>query len=295
MTSHSAHVRPATDDDRSRILEISSQIWDGDDYVPHLLESWYVDTAGELVVAEIDGTVIAFAHRTWVLPRVAWFEGIRTDPAHQGRGAGKAITEYLIRSARDAGATHINLSTYIDNESSIHIIESYGFQLTASFSYLERPGDLPPPILALESSQIRPLSERETITFVGGSEYLNLAQRQVSHGWKFLPYDHDATAAISPLAYRRGYWEADELRAAVCIRHNPADGGPFSLSFLDGEPDAMRSLLNRALYDYDGKTIEAMVPVHQGRHAAVFELLKEAGFFSWSEFRADVFVYGMVL
>ena len=295
MSSHSVQVRKARQDDRPRILAISSKIWDGDDYVPELLESWYADTAGELVVAVIDDTVIAFAHRTWVLPGIAWFEGIRTDPAHQGRGAGKAITEYLIRSARDAGATHIHLSTYIDNESSIHIIESYGFQLAATFTYLERPGDLPPPKETREIPQLRPLSEQETIAFVENSDYLSLAGHRFSHGWKFLPFDHDPRAAISPLAYRRGHWESDELKAAVCIRHNPAHGGSFTLNFLDGDPDAMCALLNQALYDYDGKTIEVMVPVQHGRHAAVFELLKEAGFTSWSEFKADVFVYEMVL
>ncbi|MBE0634737.1 GNAT family N-acetyltransferase [Candidatus Bipolaricaulota bacterium] len=295
MTQQTLHVRKATPDDRGRILEISVQIWDGDDYVPQLLDSWLAEDEGELVVTTLDDVVIAFAHRSWLCPGIAWFEGIRTDPAHQGRGAGKAITEYLIGSAHDAGATRIALSTYIDNKASIHIIESYGFRLTATFSYLERAGDLPPPQEEDRAASIRELTETETREFIGTSAFLSMAQRQLSHGWKFLPFDHDPSRSIEPLAYRVGYWEEDELTAVLCIRQEPAIGGPITLSFLDGESAAMSRLLNHALNVYEGSTMQVMVPVHQGRRAAAFAVLRESGFISWSDFHPDVFVYEMVL
>lgn len=290
-------VRKAEDGDRPRILEISSQIWDGDDYVPELLDRWFTDEKGELVVAEIDGNVIAFAHRTWTLPGIAWLEGIRTDPAHQGRGAGRAITEYLIQSSREAGATRIHLSTYIDNESSIHIIESHGFQLIGTFSYVERPADLPLQEAATKIREACPLSVPETLAFIETSEYLSLAQRQIAQGWKFFSFDSKPTGSIASLEYRIGYGRSDAPEAVLCIRHRPtpAWGGPFSIGFLDGEPDAMRRLLNHAMHDYEGKSLEAMVPIHQGRHATALSVLQQAGFKSWSGFKADVFVYEMVL
>jgi ribosomal protein S18 acetylase RimI-like enzyme len=295
MSKPTVHVRQATQDDRPRILEISSQIWDGDDYVPSLLDAWIADTAGELVVAALDNTVIAFAHRTWSLPGIAWLEGIRTDPAYQGCGAGKAMTEHLIASSRAAGATHINLSTYIDNEASIHIIEAYGFGLVATFSYLERTGDLPPPDARDEEGQIRPLSELETLAFVKDSAYLALAQRQFSHGWKFLPFDRDPNKAIAPLAYCLGYWQSNALKAVVCVRQEPAGVGPCTLNFLDGEPEAMTALLSHTLRAYAGRALEVMLPTHQGKHAAALRLLQDMGFESWSGFKADVFVYEMIL
>jgi hypothetical protein len=64
-------VRQAAVTDRARILEISSQIWDGNDYVPEVLDAWFADAEGELVVATLDGHVIAFAHRSWLCPKVA--------------------------------------------------------------------------------------------------------------------------------------------------------------------------------------------------------------------------------
>ncbi|MCK4570540.1 GNAT family N-acetyltransferase [Candidatus Bipolaricaulota bacterium] len=295
MSNQPIRVRRATLDDRERILEISAQIWDGEDYVPELLDGWLTDLKGELVVAMLDDHILAFAHRTWLCPGIAWFEGIRTDPACQGRGAGKAITEYFIRAARDAGATHIELSTYIDNEASIHIIESYGFQLVGTFSFLERPAGLEPPKGVVNSLNIRPVSEQETIDFVSHSEFLSLAQRRFPRGWRFFPFDHDPREAIARLECRLGYWDEDQLEAVLCIRQDPAHGGPSTINFLDGEPSAMRALLNHGLRLYGSKTMGIMVPIHLGRHAAVLEWLREAGFTSWSEFKPDVFAYEMVL
>jgi len=283
VSGMSVCVRRAIESDRARILEISSQIWGGDDYVLDLLDGWFADLEGELVVAALDDHVISFAHRTWLCPGIAWFEGMRTDPAFQGRGAGKAITEHLIRAVRDARATHIELSTYIDNKASIHIIESYGFQLVGTFSYLERPHDSESPETVGEVSSIRSLSEQETLEFVRNSDYLSLAQRRFSHGWKFFPFDHDPKKAIVDLECRLGYWELDELKAALCIRHRPDHEGWITINFLDGEPDAMCALLDHAVSLYAGTTMEIMVPIRSGRHAAALKLLRRAGFKSWSK------------
>ena len=288
-------VRRAIESDRESIVEISGQIWDGEDYVPELLDDWFTDREGELVVATLDDQVIAFAHRTWLCPGIAWFEGIRTDPASQGCGAGKAITEYLIRAARDAGATHIELSTYIDNEASIHIIKAYGFQLVGTFSYMERPNELEPPESVGESLSIRPISEQETIEFVGHSEFLSLARRRFPRGWRFFPFDLDSCEAIARLECRLGFWAGDVLKAVMCIRQSPDHEGGITINFLDGEPAAMCALLNHALVRYEGKTMQIMVPIHQGRHAAVLPLLRRSEFRSWSESEADVFVYEMLL
>ena len=288
-------VRRAIESDRARILDISSQIWDGEDYVPELLDGWFTDREGELVVATLDTQVIAFAHRTWLCPGIAWFEGIRTDPASQGCGAGKAITEYLIRAARGAGATHIELSTYIDNEASIHIIESYGFQLVGTFSYLERPHEWEPPESVGESSSIRAISEQETIEFVSSSEFLSLARRRFPRGWRFFPFDHNPCEAIARLECRLGFWEGDGLKAVMCIRQSPDHEGGITINFLDGEPAAMCDLLNHALVRYGGKTMQIMVPIHQGRRAHVLPLLSRSEFRSWSESEADVFVYEILL
>jgi hypothetical protein len=85
------------------------------------------------------------------------------------------------------------------------------------------------------------------------------------------------------------------VKAALCIRQNSDTDGSIIINFLDGEALAMSTLLNHALCLYEGKTMETMVPIHLGRHAASLDVFREAGFKSWSDFRPDVFAYEMVL
>ena len=288
-------VRRARPEDRVRILEISSQIWDGDDYVPELLNGWMADREGELAVAVLDDHVISFAHRTWLSPKIAWFEGIRTDPAWEGHGAAGAITQHFIRQAKADGATRINLSTYIDNEASIHIIESSGFACVATFSYVERAADLAPPLSEQPAGSIRALSQSEILTFVEGSDFLALAQRRFPRGWRFFPFDYAPNEAIAGLSYGIGMWEKDVLTAALCIRQDQDHIGQITINFLDGEPAGIRCLLAHAINHYAGKGFEIMVPVRQGQHARALEVLREAGFTSWLDFKPDVFAYEMVI
>lgn len=288
-------VRAATQSDQAQILAISAQIWDGEDYVPELLGGWFADSEGELVVATLEEQVIAFAHRTWLCPGIAWLEGIRTDPAFQGRGAGKAITEYFIRGSREAGATHIELSTYIDNQASIHILETYGFQLVGTFSYLERPAELDSPESSEETSNIHAVSEKEAIDFVAQSKFLSLARRRFPRGWRFFPFDHDPCEAIARLECCIGLWQDKNLEALLCIRQSPDHPDWVTMNFLDGAPDAMRILLDHALRLYAGKQLQIMLPIDHGEHAGALQLLQEAGFTSWSGFKPDVFAYEMVL
>jgi len=290
----SLSVRTAQVGDRDRIVEISSRIWEGEDYVPEVLDDWFADREGELAVAMLDGQIISFAHRTWLCPGIAWLEGIRTDPVSEGHGAARAITEHFIRGARAAGATHIELSTHVDNKASIHIIESYGFQVVGSFSYLERPCDVAPPEIMPGSASIRPISETETVEFVSHSEFLLLAQRRFPRGWRFFPFDHDPLEATARLECRLGIGDMGALKAAVCIRQSPNHGKWATINFLDGDEVAMQVLLNHALQLYAGKNLSMMVPIHLGQHAPVLGLLRDNGFKSWSEFKPDVFAYELV-
>ncbi len=287
-------LRPLAPEDRPRIVEISSQIWDGHDYVPELLDEWFADADGEVVGALLDGGLVGFARRTWLAPGLAWFEGIRTDPGCRGRGVGRAITEHLIHQARAGGASRISLSTYIRNEASIHIIESYGFERVAAFVYRERPADAPPIETSPEADpHIGVATEEETIDFVADSPFLQLAHRRFPRGWRFFPFDHDPVAAVARMAVRLG-WRSSRLEAVLCSRWPPGVSKTV-INFLDGEPEAMRGLLRHALALYPGAETAFMVPAAAGKVAAVDSLLDEHGFALWADGDPDVFLYELSL
>ena len=296
MAEDTVQLRLVTEADRSRIVEISSQIWDGHDYVPELLDEWFADPKGEVIGAILGDELVAFARRTWLAPGLAWFEGIRTDPAYRGRGIGREITEYFIDRARAAGASRISLSTYATNEASIHIIESYGFERVATFSYRERPSDAPAPDTCPgASSQIVPISEQETVKYVAGSSFLELANRRFPRGWRFFPFDHDPHEAIARMGLRLGWREDGNLKALLCARWRPGESDHTVFNFVDGDPEAMRGLLLYAVGLYAGTEIAAMIPVVAGETAAVGPLVGEFAFKTWSDGTADVYVYELAL
>ena len=286
-------LRRLVPEDRPRILEISSQIWDGHDWVPGAFDEWLADPAGETVAAEWAGVLIGFARRTWLHPSHAWFEGIRTDPAHRGKGAGRAITEHLIEGARRDGTEKIHLSTHIDNEASIHIIESYGFERVASFVYLEgRPVDTPPEEIGPE---IVPVREEEAAWFVDRSAFLELAQRRFPRGWRFFPFDVDPLSAVARLETRMGIRRDGALVALACARQSVDGTGPVTLNFADGAPDDVRRLLGEMHRRYAGRTIETMVPKQGDQEAALLAILRELDYETWHNYAAAVFVYELAL
>lgn len=298
MTDDVIHLRSVTEADRSRIVEISSQIWEGHDYVPELLDEWLADSEGEVIGAVLDGRLVGFARRTWLAPGLAWFEGIRTDPAYRGRGIGRAITEYLIGRARAADASRISLSAYVTNAASIHIIESYGFAQVATFVYRERPADAPSPDQDIGADpQIAPVSEEETVEYVAGSSFLRLAQRRFPRGWRFFPFDHDPREAVARMGFRLGWRDNSNLKALLCARWRPGESDHAVFNFVDGDLEAMRALFRHAVGLYAGTEIAMMVPVWDGQIAAVEPLLDGFGFTSWSDgmANADVYVYELAL
>jgi ribosomal protein S18 acetylase RimI-like enzyme len=284
----SMEVRRARPADRQRILDISAQIWDGYDYVPLMLDEWLAGTAGELLVAALDGGVAAFSYRTWVADGHAWLQGIRTDTALRGKGLGRALTERSIERAWADGARRIGLSTYIDNQASIHIVESFGFRRMASFVYLE--GDLPGRSEP-EDTGVVPLSDGEAIRVIGRSDYLAAANGRFPWEWKFLSFDWSPRAAIAWAPYRIGIRRDGEVVSALCASPGSTPSDAAFLSFLDGEPDDLLTLLRHAQADLGAAKWEAMVPKDGDRGARALAVLRDSGLRSWTEFSADVFSY----
>lgn len=281
-------VRRAREEDRARILAISAQIWDGYDYVPHVLDEWLSGRTGELLVAVLDGTVAAFSYLTWLADGHAWLQGIRADTALRGRGTAKALTERSIDMAWAAGARRIGLSTYVDNRASMHIAESFGFRRVASFVYLE--GELAEGS-GLSSGMINAVPVDEAIEFVAGSDYLRRAADRFPYAWKFLAFDWSPRAALGLAPYRIGVRRDGQWVAALCAAPPSSTSGAATLCFLDGERDDMAALVRVARSELETERWEAAIPKDGDRAHGALAVVRELGMRSWSEFEEDVFAY----
>jgi len=297
MIDHRASIvlRRATAADKDRILEISSQIWDGDDYVGTVFDDWLADARGEVAVALIEGEIVGFAHLSYLLPGYAWMEGIRTDPARRNKGAARAINDYLVAQAA-RGADRIGLSTYIDNEASIHIIESSGFTRTASFIYFEAELDAAVRTEGRPSERAAIVSRDEAIEFIRKSEFLAVSNGFLPHGWKFYPFRRDPQASLGWERDLIGIRESGRLAALASVARLPQLDGRLQLNFLDGAAGAVEELTYHVLHlAREARVVEVMVPKNSSREAPCLSVFKHIGFEAWNGFVPDVFVYEMAI
>jgi GNAT superfamily N-acetyltransferase len=286
-------IRTARLADRVRILAISSQIWEGDDYVPQIIDEWLRMRDSEVAVAELGGTVIAFARAVNLTPGYVWLEGIRTDTASQGHGAGKALTEYFIEKATREGAQRIGLSTYVGNLASIHIVEQYRFVRVASFILAEAKLEGPARSTAKPSPLVCAVTFDEARAWILGSASITKSCGFLSQGWKFWPVARPGAVAWPAFDAALGIRSDDgSLRSLLVVCH--PDHGPdeASIDFADGSPRDLDVLIRHALALYPGtKYIQTMIPAGQSVHTDLLETVTGLEFDVWRHGEPDVFVY----
>ncbi|MFM8319775.1 MAG: GNAT family N-acetyltransferase [Chloroflexota bacterium] len=101
------NCRTATPADTAPALAFDQGIWEGQDYIPYVWEDWLADRRGRLLVAELAepaeagerrfpaGQVVGFGKLSLLEQGDWWLEGLRIDPALQGRGIATQLTEAL--------------------------------------------------------------------------------------------------------------------------------------------------------------------------------------------------------
>ena len=286
-------IRTARLADRERILAISAQIWEGEDYVPGIIDEWLRMRDSEVAVAELNGVVVSFARTVNLAPGYVWLEGIRTDVAAQGHGAGNALTDYFIEKASREGATCIGLSTYIDNLASIHLIEKHGFERQASFVLAEATFDSPARSYARLSSVVLAVPFDEARAHILTSDVMMMSNGFMPQGWKFWPVTRPGVAAWPPLHTACGLRDSNgSLRSLLVVCQPDHGADQIAIDFADGTPEDLDILLKHALAAFPGaKSITAMVPAHETTHTALLEALVALEFDVWRHGEPDVFVY----
>jgi RimJ/RimL family protein N-acetyltransferase len=282
-------VRPARPEDLPRIVEISSQIWEGDDYVPSVLDEWMQAPGSLLAVAARDELVIGFGHGEWITPGTYWLEGLRTDPAWWNHGAGRAIFRYFLEWAQSRKAQRIRLSTYLENFASIHLIESHGFQRVARFTYLESEK----PHLGDDSSE-KPghVMLEEAAAFIQDSSFCDQAQGFFPRGWRFSLFAQNLHTILAAekhlLAVRRNH----RLAALLAASYPHGHPNQMSVDFLEGTLEEAIFLLSHLIrLEPQVQYWETMIPCSGEQPMATIDAFQQVGFQSWHEGAPDVFVY----
>ena len=282
-------LRNAVREDRPRILEISSQIWEGNDYLPLVIDDWLADSSGEFVVAVVDGVLVGFAHRRSLAPRYAWLEGIRTDPARRGTGAAKEITLHLLEAAREDGADRVGLSTHVLNEASMHIARSHGFEEVARFTNLGAEKSAPAWSAARESREVVEVPLDEAVAFTRKSRSLELGRGFVSNGWTFYPFDRTEDGALRQARHLLGVRDRGRLVAFLAGGY-VRQGNLYPIHLLEGEEEAVRTLICHALFLARGCEYADLMAPRRPNDLGLEPVLTDLGFKPWVATIPDVFI-----
>lgn len=130
-------IRPVRPADRDRVVEMTSDIWDGDDYIADVFDDWVADASAAFQAMEVDGLVAGLQRLRPYAPGLIWYEGLRVATSHQRQGIARAMLDSAIAEAREQGFAEIRLATF--NEVAAHLFESAGFRPLMSIRWWQAP------------------------------------------------------------------------------------------------------------------------------------------------------------
>ncbi|MFO7991561.1 MAG: GNAT family N-acetyltransferase [Thermoplasmata archaeon] len=114
-------------EDKDEIIELSSKIWEGHDYIPKVFDDWAAD--GGFYKGVLKGKIVGVDKYTRHSEKVIWLEGLRVHPEYQKKGYGREIAEGvrdILEEEEDYEV--LRFMTAKGNVESIHMAEKAGFE-----------------------------------------------------------------------------------------------------------------------------------------------------------------------
>ncbi|MCK4260457.1 MAG: GNAT family N-acetyltransferase [Halanaerobiales bacterium] len=291
-------IRRATFEDKERILEISSTVWDGDDYIPNIIDEWLQDEDGEFSVIVEDGIVMGVGKLSLTEPGVGWLEGLRVHPDVRSRGYAKKMNEYYIEKGRQMGFKFLRLSTYYQNYASIHVIESYGFKKIANFFFVEHKVDSSKSVSKGVVIHANPdFADQEKLIefFLNSFDDENISQEFLGYGWLFKTLSRDEVLKAIERGHIYYIKEDEQIDGAIMVYPDHRKDNAYYIVISTGSDKAIRTLLNwthQDAIDKDFEFLAAMIP----DPSRVKSIYLDLGYKPWEDrIEPNVFIYELKL
>ena len=278
--------RELKQEDVPSINEISKEIWEGDDYIPHVIERWLREkdclNYGAFIGPE-KSQMVGFG-RIKVFPNgIAWLEGGRVKVEFQKQGIGRAMMKYAIDYAYEINAKTAQYDTGSRNLGSISLAKFFGFteKKRKSLVYCEREK------LILKEKIYPKISEINLEEAKQMYKSLDIGPgNEVCIGWSFIPLDY--------LIDKNSTWIRSSNAILQKIQHevSPLHEGPekYEVWFITyGDHSEAADLINFALQgelkNIDIKEFDVFCDPE------TIELIKDIGFAYWEEEEISVILY----
>ncbi|MBS3815987.1 MAG: GNAT family N-acetyltransferase [Candidatus Thermoplasmatota archaeon] len=227
--------------DKEEVLELSSGIWEGHDYVPDVFDRWVED--GGFICGKLNGKIIALAKHTRQKNGVLWLEGLRVHPEFQGGGFAREMVEKQLDLIEDLDHTKVRFLTSGNKEPVKKLAAGKGFSIKQEYHYLRMDEeDLEKAEMPSVSKDIKKESNVEKVKKnVLSSEELEENAGQYMQHWT--TYDLDEDLIEKEVKKDKCYSTGDGL--AFFHHYEPYDS--LSIPFINGSIEDMKDLFNLGL------------------------------------------------
>ncbi|MBU4486966.1 MAG: GNAT family N-acetyltransferase [Candidatus Delongbacteria bacterium] len=187
-------IRKMTQKDKPRMLEIVKNIWDGNDYLPLVFDTWIKDKKGEFVAAvDEKGEIIGFEKLTMLSDNDVWIEGLRKDEKSNIKGVGHFLTEYFLSElSKDPKIKTIRFATYFRLVKSIGLFSKMGFRIIEKRNHkyyrLPKLKNIP----AYEGNRAEVTYDKTAVlNFIHKSDWLKKNKKGICYSWVVKPFNDE--------------------------------------------------------------------------------------------------------
>lgn len=186
-------IREYRVEDHPEIVEICKDIWDGNDYLPHLINSLVDDPTCFPTVLIDNNQIMSIVNLRLYSKEIGWSEAMRTRPEYRGKGYATKLQLAQLEQAKELGCKEIWLSTDGDNTATKIMLERMEFTEYSLF-YLFRVSEIP----EIDND----VSKVEKINIKKASEIIkNLSFPHLLGVFKIIPVESDYAKKLEDQLY----------------------------------------------------------------------------------------------
>jgi GNAT superfamily N-acetyltransferase len=266
--------RPALYKDTADVMELTSTIWEGQDYVPRAWLGWLADPLGLLVVAEFGGKVVGLLKLTMIDDQEWWLEGLRVHHEYEGRRIASRLHDYIMDYWQRNGSGVLRLATASNRLPVHHLCDRTGFQRIAELSIFSAPaqeGDIKAIFRSVVPEQVQ-----EALEVIQRSHFVPSEFRLMNLGWQWV--NPTKKQLLPTIEQGKAWWWHGRQGLVFFMVDTDEQGDSMPvIQILACEPD----LLAECLLDY--RQLAASLGYQKAGWVAplqipIIEILEQAGF-----------------
>lgn len=242
-------VRPAQVEDREAAFALSATIWDGNDYIPYVWDTWIAagPDEGVLLVAVTETRLVGLMHLRYISEDEGWIEGVRVDPSERRKGIARMLVSRSLAAADEHGVSVVRLMTDESNVASQQLFGRFNFTRMAEVVLYEAPA-AEADVSEAGGPQATQLGSEDFDRVWAWLEVSNL--RPFTGGLEFQFWAGRALSEPSLRAYLANgdVWALEEwetLQALAIVAVDAAEGdeeASLQARYIDGTADALSRL-----------------------------------------------------